>query len=245
MKISVIWMKTTMAGRLLPESRRFACAAALLAGLAPMAILATEPATLSTSPQAAVQGGTRDDTLAGRVSIESHPGLASLQAAAARVGVSTVKAVARVDYDAQGNVVDAAMEISSNNAELDAAILDWVRRLKLTSGQAGSGKLPMTFSGEDTPPAQPQAEVLSMQEDVVGKPSLRWVVQAAARSNLSRISTELLIDYDAKGNVTRARLTETTRSGAVDKALLQWGQRLKLKPGMAGSGRLPVTISTD
>lgn len=52
----------------------------------------------------------------------------------------------RLDFDADGNVIDAALLESTGNEKLDGAILKWARDVKLKPGSPGGiGVLPMTL----------------------------------------------------------------------------------------------------
>lgn len=52
----------------------------------------------------------------------------------------------RLDFDAGGKVIDAALLESTGNENLDAAILKWARDVKLKPGTPGGpGVLPMTL----------------------------------------------------------------------------------------------------
>ena len=52
----------------------------------------------------------------------------------------------KLDFDADGKVIDAALLESTGNENLDAAILKWARGVKLKPGSpAGAGVLPMTL----------------------------------------------------------------------------------------------------
>lgn len=89
--------------------------------------------------------------------------------------------------------------------------------------------------------AIPEIDVEAM---VVEKPSLRPVIKAMADSSLSKADAEIVIDYNAAGDVTAVRITKTSRSGAIDKAIVAWAEKLKLKPGVAGTGRLPFKLKS-
>jgi TonB family protein len=52
----------------------------------------------------------------------------------------------KLDFDADGKVVDAVLLESTGNQNLDAAILKWARDVKLKPGSPGGpGVLPMTL----------------------------------------------------------------------------------------------------
>ncbi len=58
-------------------------------------------------------------------------------------------------------------------------------------------------------------------------------------------SFEVLIDYDAEGRVTAARLMRSSGDQAFDRTVLAWINAIRLKPGAAGTGRLPMSFHTE
>lgn len=176
----------------------------------------------------------------------SPPSIDPVQQAFFASGMKSAKPVLAIDYDAEGVPLKLALEPASGNETLDQAILAWGRQLRLTPGKPGTGRVPFDFSSEsdDSSPslhATGNADA-DLRQRIVKAPSLMSMMRTFTDTNLSDVSTELLIDYDAEGNVVDVRLAAPTRSGALDKALLQWGKQLKLMPGAAGSGRLPFKI---
>lgn len=96
----------------------------------------------------------------------------------------------------------------------------------------------------DAPAASESAEIpeLDVKTMVVEKPPMRPVLQAMANSNLSKADAEIVIDYNAAGDVTAVRVTKTSSVSSIDNAIVEWAGKLKLKPGVAGTGRLPFTF---
>lgn len=94
------------------------------------------------------------------------------------------------------------------------------------------------------PAASESAEIpeLDVKTMVVEKPPLRPVLQAMADSNLSKADAEIVIDYNAAGDVTAVRVTKTSSVSSIDNAIVEWAGKLKLKRGVAGTGRLPFTF---
>jgi hypothetical protein len=183
-----------------------------------------------------------------RVSMLSPPSIDPVQQAFFASGMKSAKPVLAIDYDAEGVPLKLALDPASGNETLDQAILAWGRQLRLTPGKAGTGRVPFDFSAESdeaspSPNASGKTEV-DLRQRIVKTPSMQSLQQAFSGTNLSHVSTELLIDYDAEGNVVGVRLSSPTKSGALDKALLQWGKQLRLMPGAAGSGRLPIKIES-
>lgn len=91
------------------------------------------------------------------------------------------------------------------------------------------------------PAAIPVIDLVAM---AVEKPPLRPVLEAMVDSNLSKTDAEIVIDYNAAGDVTAVRIIKTSTVGAIDKAILAWARKLKLKPGVAGTGRLPFKLKS-
>lgn len=159
-------------------------------------------------------------------------------------GMKSAKPVLRVDYDAQGIPVKLEVDPASGNEALDQAILAWGSQIRLPPGRAGKGRVPFDLSSEsgEPPPTPYGANIVQIDFDapVLKAPSFDSVTWAFRKTNLTRVSTELLIDYNIEGDVVYARLTAPTMSGSLDKAMVKWAKRLKFKPGASGSWRLPV-----
>ena len=176
----------------------------------------------------------------------SRPYSQSVQQAFFASGLKSAKPVLRVEYDAAGVPVKLALKPASGDQALDEAILEWGRQLRLPPGKAGKGRLPFDLSSEKAEPPQTPYGANIMRIDFEGRvvkaPSFDPVLRTFGGTNLSRASTELLIDYDIDGNVVDVRLTKPTLSGALDKAMLKWAKRLKFKAGSAGSWRLPMNF---
>lgn len=108
-----------------------------------------------------------------------------------------------------------------------------------TSSAPPSADLPAPAASQ--PAVVPEIDVRAM---VVEKPSLQPVLRAIADSNLSTADAEIELDYTAAGDVTAVRLVKTSTVGEIDKAILAWAEKLKLKPGIAGTGRLPFKLKS-
>lgn len=108
-----------------------------------------------------------------------------------------------------------------------------------TSSAPPSADLPAPAASE--PAVVPEIDVRAM---VVEKPSLQPVLRAIAYSNLSRANAEIEIDYSASGDVTAVRLVKASTVDAIDRAIVAWAAKLKLKPGVAGTGRVPFELTS-
>ncbi len=87
----------------------------------------------------------------------------------------------------------------------------------------------------------PTIEIRSL----VHRPSMQPLFRAVADGRRSRSEVEVEIDYDAGGTVTAVRLTRSSGNGVLDKAVLDWSRQIRLKPGAAGTGRLPFEFTRD
>lgn len=72
------------------------------------------------------------------------------------------------------------------------------------------------------------------------KPPVRPLQVAIARSNTNSARAEVLLSYDAAGTVTDARLRQSSGDASIDAAVLAWAREVKLKPGEAGQGTVPL-----
>lgn len=159
--------------------------------------------------------------------------------------LQSAKPVLRVDYDASGVPTAVTLKRASGDAALDAAILAWGRQLRLPAGKAGHGFVPFDFGRETAAPPSPYSQETAQfdfQGKVLKMPSLRPVTRAFRRSNLTRVSTELAIEYNAAGGVVDARLADPTLDTGLNKAIVTWAKGLQFKPGEAGTLRLPFHL---
>lgn len=204
-------------------------ACASMAGAQDRAVAADAPR--ATAPDAALEAAPRD------------PNIQQLFFASK---LQSAKPVLRVDYDAAGVPTAVTLERASGDDALDAAILAWGRQLRLPAGKAGHGFVPFDFGREtEAPPPSPYGQETT-QFDFQGRvqkvPSMRQVTRAFRRSNLTDVSTELAIDYDAAGGVVDARLAKPTLDTGLNKAIVTWAKGLQFKPGAAGTLRLPFQL---
>lgn len=77
------------------------------------------------------------------------------------------------------------------------------------------------------------------------RPSMQPLLRVVADSGRGRAYAEVEIDYDAGGTVTAVRLVRFSGHGGLDKAILDWSRQIRLKPGAAGTGRLPFEFTRD
>lgn len=75
-----------------------------------------------------------------------RPPMRSLIDALRRTRLDGLSTRIKLDFDADGKVKDASLLESTGNENLDAAILEWARGVKLKPGApGGAGVLPMTL----------------------------------------------------------------------------------------------------
>lgn len=177
---------------------------------------------------------------------EAAPRDPSLQQRFFASKLQSAKPVLRVDYDAAGVPTAVTLDHASGDAPLDAAILAWGRQLHLPAGKAGHGFVPFDFGRDTAPPPSTPYGQENMPFDFGGKvlkvPALRYVTRAFRSSNLTRVSTALVIDYNVAGDVVDAGLTEPTLDTGLNKAIVTWARGLQFKPGEAGTLRRPFHL---
>lgn len=91
--------------------------------------------------------------------------------------------------------------------------------------------------------AQDAATQLAAAPDPVYRSSMMPVINAFARTGRSKISTRVLVEYDASGRVLSAKVDPSTHNRNLDSAIQAWVLGVHLKPGPAGSGWLPIDMS--
>lgn len=118
--------------------------------------------------------------------------------------------------------------------------------LSFSSGASAQTSSAPPSSDRPAPVASEPAIVpeIDVRTTVVEKPSLQPVLRAIADSSLSRANAEVELDYSASGDITAVRLVKTSTVDAIDRAIVAWATKLKLKPGVAGTGRLPFEMTT-
>ena len=77
------------------------------------------------------------------------------------------------------------------------------------------------------------------------KPPMSQLLPFLMRVGRHQITTSVHIAYDEKGYVTSATLNRSTRDKAFDAAIVEWAKLMKLMPGAAGEGDLPLDFSVD
>jgi outer membrane biosynthesis protein TonB len=173
-----------------------------------------------------------------RVSILSKPSLEPVQAAFRASGLRAAEPVLLISYDADGWPTDVGVVRSSRNRDLDRAIIEWAKQIRIATKEAGSGRIPFTFI-DDSLPEDPASIPEIKVAELAFKPSLNTVLRDFASTRLSEAFAEVHVDYDSAGKVTATRLAVPSGNGSLDNAILAWTKRIKLKPGVAGTGRLP------
>lgn len=119
-------------------------------------------------------------------------------------------------------------------------MLKSVLALLLASATACASATAFAQTAPASAPAAPPARA-----SLVERPPLDAVTTAFAISGLNAVDTWLDVDYDASGTPTKVTLGKSTGVEFLDNAIVSWGQRVKLRPGKAGSGRLPFKLTSD
>jgi len=106
----------------------------------------------------------------------------------------------------------------------------------------------LQFSAHAQEPAStttPQCVSDSAQvtEENCYKPPMSLLVPFFMHTGRHRITTSVHIAYDEKGYVTSATLNRSTRNKDFDAAIIEWAKNMKLMPGTAGEGDLPLDFN--
>jgi len=75
------------------------------------------------------------------------------------------------------------------------------------------------------------------------KPSMAPIFSAFLNTGMARISTKVLVVYDASGHVLEATVQPSTHNRSLDKAIREWALQVQLTPGPAGQDWLPISMS--
>lgn len=180
-----------------------------------------------------------------RSSIVSRPPLESVQRVFEASGMKTSNPVLVLGYDDAGVPVNVTLDPVSGNELLDQAILEWGRQVRFVPGKAGTKRLPFDLMDGATEKSDNSANIQFPEiaaVDLVRVPPLQPVGQVMSSQKIYFASVQLLIEYDANGNVSSARLEQSTGNNALDNAFINWAKRLRIKSGAAGKGRFPLEI---
>ena len=75
------------------------------------------------------------------------------------------------------------------------------------------------------------------------KPPMSQILPFLMRTGRHHIATSVHIAYDEKGYVTSTSLNRSTRDKDLDAAIVEWAKGMKLMPGTAGEGDLPLDFN--
>lgn len=179
-----------------------------------------------------------------RASIVSRPSIEPVQQAFLASRIRSVRPVLVIDYDASGVPTGFRLDPPSGNAELDAAIIEWGRQVRLSPGKAGTGRLPFDLVNDELDVALPvPANVKPIAADRIAlRPPLQPLSQALVAAGGSSARYEFLLFFDAEGQVIDASIASGARGDGVDRSALEWARQVRLKPGAAGAGLLRVDV---
>lgn len=176
-----------------------------------------------------------------RVSLLWRPSLEPVHAAFKASGLRVAEPVLLITYDADGRPTNIDVVKSSRHRDLDRAIVEWAKQVRLATKVAGSGRIPFSLINESlTEDVAPTPEI--RVAELAFKPPLKPVLQSFASTHFSEAFAEVHVDYAADGGVTAVRLVDSSGSASLDKAVVAWTKRIKLKPGNPGMGRLPFVF---
>ena len=100
---------------------------------------------------------------------------------------------------------------------------------------------------QESASATPQCvtDPAQVTDETCYKPPISQLLPFLMRVGRHQITTSGHIAYDEKGYVTSATLNRSTRDKAFDAAIVEWAKLMKLMPGAAGEGDLPLDFSVD
>jgi TonB family protein len=173
-----------------------------------------------------------------RVSILSRPSLEPVEAAFKASGLRIAEPVLLITYDADGLPTNIDIVKSSRDRALDRAIVDWAKQIRIATKAAGMGRIPFSFINDSLPDDAGSIPEIKVAE-LAFKPSLETVLRRFMSAPMSEASAVAHVDHDDTGRVTAVHLVQSSGNAALDQAILAWTKRIKLKPGAAGTGRLP------
>lgn len=179
-----------------------------------------------------------------RASIVSRPSIEPVQQAFLASRIRSVRPVLVIDYDANGVPTGFRLDPPSGNAELDAAIIEWGRQVRLSPGKAGTGRLPFDLVNDELDASLPvPANVKPIAADRIAlRPPLQPLSQALVAAGGSSARYEFLLFFDAEGRVIDVSIGSGARGDGVDRSALEWARQVRLKPGAAGAGLLRVDV---
>jgi outer membrane biosynthesis protein TonB len=183
-----------------------------------------------------------------------RPSFSSIGREWRRAGGPDVDAVVIIDYVASGKVISARLLASTGHASLDDAIVGWCLKARVEPGMAGSGRLPMTLSKSslsfplsDNPGFSRDPKtypVINLERDVQDPPSLQPIIRAAQRSRIV-VDLDLLLVVNERGRVAMVKLSSTTGNPSLDRDILAWGRRLKVRTNQLMMARLPIRMGVE
>ena len=183
-----------------------------------------------------------------------RPSLSSISRQWERVGGSDLDVVVIVDHSASGEVISARLPEPTGHAGLDAAIVDWSLKTRLEPGMAGSGRFRITLS--KSPSLSPLSgnpgvsrdpgiyPVIDLERDVQDPPSLQPIVRAAQRAKIV-VDLDLLLVVNGRGRVAMVKLSSSTGNPSLDREILAWGRRLRVRTDQLLMARLPIRIGVQ
>ncbi|GAA5010581.1 hypothetical protein FNZ56_01395 [Pseudoluteimonas lycopersici] len=90
--------------------------------------------------------------------------------------------------------------------------------------------------------AQCVTDQAQVTEENCYKPPMLIVLREFTQSHLRSIDTSVHLAYDERGHITSATLNQSTNRKRLDNAIIEWAKLIKLMPGQAGEGDLPIEI---
>jgi hypothetical protein len=180
------------------------------------------------------------------VTIIERPSLAPVQKAVSASNLGAVDLAILITFDEGGTIIDAKLENGSGDSKVDAALLTWVRRVRLSEGVAGMGRIPVRLHDATAVSAGHSLRAnLIGQDRVAFSPPPVALRKAMKRADVAKISLTLLVSYADDGKLLHSIRLSTTGDPAVDRELDIWMRQVVFRSGTAANGELPVLVTRD
>lgn len=92
-----------------------------------------------------------------------------------------------------------------------------------------------------TAPSDPQS--MESSAEIASRPGLMPVIREFWDSRMRSSDVNIILDYDADGQVRSARLEKSTGNDRLDRAICEWAKQIVLNVKSAGTTHLPLALS--
>ena len=95
------------------------------------------------------------------------------------------------------------------------------------------------------PPPGPSYNANDLRASVCSKPSMGSMIRAMQQAAIDSAEMSLRLSFTADGSVTSVSVAKSSRNRDLDRAAQSWARGLKMCPGAAGEGILPVVFNMN